>query len=106
MNYCTILNVYFIANSDAVHISPYYCIEPCAAIITHHHISHDGRIRSDETILSEFGVYIVDVHYDGHTKEFEGVACVRSPVNTQSKRLLCLRASSYQSNIFAFFASQ
>jgi hypothetical protein len=52
MDYCTILHIHFITHTDAVHIPPYYCIEPDAAGFTHNYITHYGGIRSYETITA------------------------------------------------------
>jgi hypothetical protein len=52
MNYCTILHIHFITHTDAVHISPYYRIEPDAAGFTHNYIAYYGGIRRYETIIA------------------------------------------------------
>ena len=61
MDHCTILNIYFIANPDTIHISPNNSIKPYTAIITHHYITHNSCIRCDKTIVSKLRVNILDM---------------------------------------------
>ena len=37
---CTILNVYFVAYPDTVHIAAHYSVEPYTAIFAHYYIAH------------------------------------------------------------------
>ena len=53
MKYGTVLNVHTVADTDGVYISPKYCIEPYAAIISHYYIADDGGIVGQITILTD-----------------------------------------------------
>ena len=54
MKYGTVLNVHTDADTDGVYISPKYCIEPYAAILSHYYIADDGGIVGQKTVFSEF----------------------------------------------------
>jgi hypothetical protein len=51
----TILDIYFIANTNAVYISTYNGIEPHAAIITHDDITDNRCIGRNKQLFPIFG---------------------------------------------------
>src|SRR5215471_4974162 len=67
MNNCSVLNIHLIPYPDAVYISPYYCIEPDAAMIAGNNIPNNGRIGGNKTILSKLRIYPLYMHYSGHS---------------------------------------
>src|ERR1044072_4512096 len=52
-----VLDVHFIAYTNAVYITTYHRVEPNAATVTHRHIAHNSSIRRNKAILSKFGLY-------------------------------------------------
>jgi hypothetical protein len=48
-----ILDIYFIADADAVDIPAHDGIEPDAAVVAHLHVSYDSSVRRDKTIFSK-----------------------------------------------------
>src|ERR1051325_3528501 len=66
MDHCTVLNIYFIANTNTVHITTDYSIEPYAAFITHDNIANNCRIGSNEAICSPFWKFVFNRKYQSH----------------------------------------
>ena len=52
MYYGAILQVYFLAHTNAVYITPHYCIEPYAALVTHNYITYNCSVWGYKTITS------------------------------------------------------
>src|SRR5579859_1406260 len=48
-----ILYIHFISDPDDIDITPYYSIEPNAAIVPHHYITYDRSIGCDKAIFSK-----------------------------------------------------
>ena len=63
-----ILNIYFIAEADAVYVTSYHCTKPYAAIITHHHIANDSGIGSNKTIFAKLRMFIFNRENNCHRK--------------------------------------
>src|SRR5688572_896821 len=59
MNNSSILYVHFVSHPDKIYISPDHGVEPGAAVITHHDITHDGGIRRNETVFSKRGKFVL-----------------------------------------------
>jgi hypothetical protein len=66
MNDGPILHIHFIADADAVHVTPDYRIEPNTAIVADDHIAHDGAIGSKKAIVTDFGRYTFHGKDNGH----------------------------------------
>jgi hypothetical protein len=49
-----------------MYISPNYCVEPDAAIISHAHFTHYRCVRSEEAAFSEFGFFAGKRQNRGH----------------------------------------
>jgi hypothetical protein len=50
----TVLHIYFGTHPYAVYIAPNHSIKPYAAIIAHHHITHNSGIRGYKTTVGYF----------------------------------------------------
>jgi hypothetical protein len=75
----TILHIHPIAHTDGIDIATKDGVEPYTAIAPCLHITNDGCIGCDETVLSEAGHDTVDRKNDWHTFIFtEVLNCDRS----------------------------
>ena len=53
-----ILHIYFIAQFNKVHITPYHGIEPKTAVITCHYVANNRGIGCNEIIVTNFNSVI------------------------------------------------
>jgi hypothetical protein len=54
VDYCAVLDIHVISDSDIMNIAPDNGIEPYTAVIPHHNITGYRGIIGQKTILSEF----------------------------------------------------
>ena len=52
VKHASVLNVYAIANADAVYIATKHGVEPDAALVAHHHIAYDGGVFGQVAVFS------------------------------------------------------
>jgi hypothetical protein len=53
MNDDPVLDIHFVADMDAVDVSPHDCIEPDATLITDLHIPYHSGIRCEKTVFTK-----------------------------------------------------
>ena len=69
MDACTILDIYLVAHSDKINITPDHTIKLGTAVITHNHITHNCCIRRQEAIVTKLGQFIFYRKNQGHIPE-------------------------------------
>jgi hypothetical protein len=60
MNARAVLDIDLIANTDKIDITSYDRVKPDAALITHDHVTNDGGIGCNETIITKLREFPFD----------------------------------------------
>src|SRR3989339_1418592 len=57
MDDCPILNIYFVANFNIMHISSYNSVKPYTAFIAHYYIAYNSGVGCNKTICTHLRVF-------------------------------------------------